>query len=402
MTAHDQDRIGVLDARQRRIEIHRREIGYVVIHARLAAFHEARSAGFQKRLGREHRLAIDEIASDGRNALTGLGRCNHREGFVPAGRLQLAVAAHEHLVEPTAHQAVDLIAGLVGNPFLVDVVIDAGKRAHDFAPAAVEPDVRADRIADVDRERLLQLPRTGLERIGTRCQCADRAQVDHIGRKLVFRGLFEIGRDLHVLAAPDRADLVHARDFLAEAHAAGAVDAAGHDRLDQRPHIFLGHRALVLVIARGAATIGHRLILKVAFAALVADRAVERMVDEQELHHTFARGLDHLRVGADFLAFGGRKRATRLRLRRSGLHFDQTHAAIARDAQPFVIAEARDFLTRKLAGLEHGGAVRNLDFLAVYGDFRHLLILLVRHSAASTPRNRLLRPIDCEASVRSV
>ena len=41
--------------------------------------------------------------------------------------------------------------------------------------------------------------------------------------------------------------------------------------------------------------IGHRLVLQVAFAALVADRAIERMVDEQEFHHAFARLLHHRR-----------------------------------------------------------------------------------------------------------
>ena len=45
--------------------------------------------------------------------------------------------------------------------------------------------------------------------------------------------------------------------------------------------------------------IGHRLVLQVALAALVADRAIERMVDEQELHHPFARLLHHRRVGED-------------------------------------------------------------------------------------------------------
>jgi hypothetical protein len=34
-----------------------------------------------------------------------------------------------------------------------------------------------------------------------------------------------------------------------------------------------------------AAAVGERLVLQVALAALVADRAIERVVDEQELHH---------------------------------------------------------------------------------------------------------------------
>ena len=183
--------------------------------------------------------------------------------------------------------------------------------------------------------------------------------------------LLEIGGDLHVLAAPQRADFIHAGDLFGEAHAAGAVNAAGHDRLDQRAHVFLGHRALVFVIARRAAAIGDRLVLQIALTALVADRAIERVVDQQEFHHAFARGLDHFAVGADFLPVGSRQRAARLRLGRSGLHLDQAHAAIAGDRQPLVIAEARDFLARKLARLKDGCAFGDLEFLSVYGDLGH-------------------------------
>src|SRR5690348_17779164 len=54
------------------------------------------------------------------------------------------------------------------------------------------------------------------------------------------------------------------------------------------------------------------LVLQVALAALVADRAIQRVVDEQELHHPVARLLDHRRVGEDLHAFGGDRKSTRL------------------------------------------------------------------------------------------
>ena len=43
--------------------------------------------------------------------------------------------------------------------------------------------------------------------------------------------------------------------------------------------------------------------------------------------------------------------------------------------QPLVIAEARDFLPRKLARLQHGRALRDLELDAVDGDLRHCTIL---------------------------
>src|SRR5262249_47539265 len=128
--------------------------------------------------------------------------------------------------------------------------------------------------------------------------------------------------------------------------------------LDECAQIFVLDRALVLGEAAGVDAIAHRLVLQVAFAALVADRAVERMVDQQELHHPFARLLHHRRTRGDLrrLAFGTRTAiahapgAARDRLR-AALHLDQAHPAIAGDRQPLVVAEARNLRSRLLARL---------------------------------------------------
>ena len=157
---------------------------------------------------------------------------------------------------------------------------------------------------------------------------------------------------------------------VSEADAARAVDAAVHRRLDQRAEILVRHRALVLAVAAAVEAVGHRLVLQVALAALVADRAVERMVDQQELHHAVARLLDHRRVGLDDHAVGRRHRAGGDRLGRL-LHLDQAHAAIAGDRQALVVAEARDLDADLLAGLQHGGARRDLDLDTVDDQLRH-------------------------------
>src|SRR3546814_8922904 len=109
-----------------------------------------------------------------------------------------------------------------------------------------------------------------------------------------------------------------------------------------------------------AAPIGDRLVLQIALAALVADRAIERMVDEEELHHPFARPLYLFRRGGDHLIIRGRQRARRLRLRRPRRNLDQAHAAIAGDRQPLVIAETRNFLPRRLRSEEHTSELPSL------------------------------------------
>src|SRR5690606_2239152 len=91
-----------------------------------------------------------------------------------------------------------------------------------------------------------------------------------------------------------------------------------------------------------------RLVLQVALTTLVADRAIERMVDQQELHHAFACLLDHRCRGEDFrkLAVWPRTKvanahcAGSLRLGWSALHFRQAHAAVACNRQPLVEAKA--------------------------------------------------------------
>ena len=58
---------------------------------------------------------------------------------------------------------------------------------------------------------------------------------------------------------------------------------------DERAEVLVLHDALALVEARDVAAEAHRQILQLALAALVADRAVERMVDQQELHRRALR-----------------------------------------------------------------------------------------------------------------
>src|SRR5262245_45960548 len=65
-----------------------------------------------------------------------------------------------------------------------------------------------------------------------------------------------------------------------------------------------------------------REVLQLALAALVADRAVERVVDEQELHDALLGGHGLIGMGVDFHAVGDGSRARRQRLGRL-LHMHQ-------------------------------------------------------------------------------
>ena len=102
-----------------------------------------------------------------------------------------------------------------------------------------------------------------------------------------------------------------ARNFLTEAHAALAQDAALAVQQNLRGQLQgLAVGALCVDEARALAAFAHCLILQGAFAALIADWAIKRVVDEQELHHAFlgatgnlggALGLHH-HAGGDSLS----------------------------------------------------------------------------------------------------
>ena len=55
------------------------------------------------------------------------------------------------------------------------------------------------------------------------------------------------------------------------------------------PTFFSNTTRFSFLVARVGAAVADREILQLAFAALVADGTVERMVDEQELHHALLR-----------------------------------------------------------------------------------------------------------------
>ncbi len=93
-----------------------------------------------------------------------------------------------------------------------------------------------------------------------------------------------MGADERVGAALGEDQLPVLGDLLAEAHAAIAEDAAlAVDRDQRRERERLDEVALGLDHAAAAQAPAERDVLQRALAALVADRAVERVVDEQEL-----------------------------------------------------------------------------------------------------------------------
>jgi hypothetical protein len=102
-------------------------------------------------------------------------------------------------------------------------------------------------------------------------------------------------------------------------------------------------------------------VLQRALAALVADRAVERVVDEQELDDRLLGRLDALRLGVDDHPVLDRRRARGLELR-DALDLHEAHAARAdRRAELGLVAEDRDLDVAVLGAVDEHDVLRGGD-----------------------------------------
>ena len=273
-----------------------------------------------------------------------------------AGACRPSPAAKQRLPQPVlALDPVVLEAADVAHPVAVDVVVQARRHAHEPRPLRplrlrLDPRgrvaaLRAERADRVHRVRVVPRPR--LEPVVARGDRADRAHVHQVARQERVDAFFLERRDLAAAAPIHDADLRVAVDLFHEPHAPRAQDAPVAVQHQRGPEVHVGLDALAIEHAArklhpaltGAEAVGE--VLQRALAALVADGAVERMVDEQELEHAGARFDDVGRLRHDAHPVGAHRRARRLQLRHL-LDLDDADAAGAVDAERGVVAVIRN------------------------------------------------------------
>ena len=186
------------------------------------------------------------------------------------------------------------------------------------------------------------------------------------------------GVDLGLVAAVLEVDQRVAGHLLGEPGAAVAEDAAlavevdevaDRDRLLEVP--------LLLDEAALARPVGDRLVLQRALAALVAHRAVERVVDEQELEDAVLRLLGRPRDSVStFMSGRHRDHARRLERRAAaGVDLDDAHPAHADRLHARVVAEARDVDAVRSAASMTSSPLAASTSLAVDGDRDRVSVL---------------------------
>src|SRR5205085_3860235 len=161
--------------------------------------------------------------------------------------------------------------------------IHARPIAKDLSVAMSDEDVAADVAAVAYGVGGLEVPHSRFEAELARGQRAGRTDVRHArGHPVIQRRAGE-NADLGRCAAFEEGELVRLGDFGAETDASRAVDAAIHVLDDVRPDrgaIHAGIGALEFAVARLDRSVIERVVLQRTLTGLVADWAVERMINE--------------------------------------------------------------------------------------------------------------------------
>ena len=153
--------------------------------------------------------------------------------------------------------------------------------------------------------------------------------------------LINISSDLSATTSTHGTQIGDSHDLLGEPHAPGAVDAPVHRGGDQRTEVLVFNGSLVFSVSALVVAIDDADVLEIALSSLVADRTVERVVGQQELHHTSSGVAGHFRLSDDLHAVGYLTCAGCHGLGGAG-DLDQTHSAVAGHFQALVVAESRN------------------------------------------------------------
>ena len=280
----------------------------------------------------------------------------------------------------------------VGDPLLIDLRIVPGEAAHHGATSMINADRRAAGVMLGDRGCGDQVEGPRPEPVRRTGQSADWADLDGVAREVGLERFLFVDADLLQRATLDQRYERITGNLLGEPGAARAQHAAfpikqhvgrDIDRL-RIGALLVGEPALRVAV-------GHRLVLQRALTALVADRAVKRMVDQQELHVPALRlvrdrggelRLD-LHTRCDFEGAGGlwlgdwTPRAT------IG-HLDQALPTGADRLEQRMITKARYFDSNELRRTNHQGALGHRHLDVVDGESDQVLPLLNSRACRST------------------
>ena len=242
----------------------------------------------------------------------------------------------------------------------------AGHRADQLLAARPGQDRTSVRAEVAYRRRLLQIPGSRDVFVRRVQQSPGRTNVDAVAAVGAFDPAAE-RTDQSGRAAIDRGDREFVHPFFADARAAFADYAALRVVVNEGRDLALEEILLVAVLrARAVFAEAVGLILQFALARPVADRAIHRMVREQEFDHRRARLFNLFRLGGHNHPVADRRRACGLELWNLRIvHAHHAHPARSLRRQPAMMTEARQINAVHLARLDQQLAFRRGHFLSV-------------------------------------
>src|SRR4029453_19174767 len=150
-----------------------------------------------------------------------------------------------------------------------------------LAVARARQDVAAPRAVGADRRREAQVPDAAAVAEQLVGEHAGGTHLDKVaGERALERALLEAA-EVDAVAAAGDAEVAAAGVLLVEAAAAIAGDAAVYLVRDELAEVLVAEGALLAGEAADPVAGRHREVLELALAALVAHRAIERVVDHQ-------------------------------------------------------------------------------------------------------------------------
>ena len=205
------------------------------------------------------------------------------------GSKPFARAQHGRLQAFRMLDEIESVAALDAQKFAVDAAAVAIVAANDLVVADAQRGAAAVGAMRADGADVLHFPGPRLITINAAGERAHRTDVDAGAALVAFQMIVMVGNDLGDHAAVGHAQRLHAHAFIADPHAAVAQNAARRvEEHHRRPLLFVGVD-LALDEAAFARSVAEHHVLQFALAALVAHRAIQRMIGQQELERPLAR-----------------------------------------------------------------------------------------------------------------
>ena len=264
-------------------------------------------------------------------------------------------------------QMVPAVAAVVAHPPLIDVGIFARFEAVDRILIVFGENRAARGTAAAHIRLALQKPDPLLVEEVLVAQGPHRTEIDDVAGEFVVER--EAGEDIDLLlrAPIDHHQFARPRHLPGKPHAAGAHDAAINEERDGRAHIAAAAVESVDIGPALGLPMFEVVVLQQAFPRFVADRAVDRMVDQEGLLDPCPALLDQRAFGDDHGAILGGRLAARNQLghhrhfaggRVARAGFNEAHATTGHHGKPGMPAIVRNL---------HASPARHLNAVEALG-----------------------------------